>query len=156
MKYSFLIGLCFCLTLLSCSKEGSNSSAPTKTELITKSSWKYDNAGLDVDKNGVIDIPAPAGTLEDCETDNFLILSANGRGTVDEGPTKCFVGAPQTVPITWAFSNNETILNLNGGGVLGINGQFKIIELTDAKLSLSKDTTISLFGSVALIANLKH
>ena len=156
MKYLFFTALVFSLAFLSCSKDGSNSSGSAKTELITKSSWKYDNAGIDLDKNGVIDIPAPAGTLETCATDNFLSLAANGTGTVDEGPTKCDAGSPQSVALTWTFSNNETTLNLNGGGVLGINGQFKILELSDVKLSLSKDTTIPFFGPVALIANLKH
>jgi hypothetical protein len=94
--------------------------------------------------------------LEPCDTDGFLLLAANGTGTVDEGPTKCDPGFPQSAPITWSFSTNETVLNLNGGGVLGINGQFKILELTDIKLSLSKDTTIPFLGSGALIAHLKH
>jgi len=156
MKYPLLICLSFCFAFLGCQKDNSKSSAPTKTELITKSSWKYDNAGIDLDRNGVIDIPPPAGTLEACDTDNFLLLAANGTGTVDEGPTKCVAGFPQSAPLTWSFSSNETVLNLNGGGVLGINGQFKILELTDIKLSLSKDTTIPFFGPVALIANLKH
>jgi len=156
MKYPLLICLSFCFAFLGCQKDNSKSSAPTKTELITKSSWKYDNAGIDLDRNGVIDIPPPAGTLEACDTDNFLLLAANGTGTVDEGPTKCVAGFPQSAPLTWSFSSNETVLNLNGGGVLGINGQFKILELTDIKLSLSKDTTIPFVGPVALIANLKH
>jgi len=156
MKYSFLTCLSFCLCLLSCDKGDSKSSEPTKTELITKSAWKYDNAGIDLDKNGVIDIPPPAGTLEACATDNFLTLTANGQGTVDEGPTKCDAGFPQSAPVTWTFSSSETVLNLGGGGVLGINGQFKILELSDIKLSLSKDTTIPFFGPVALIPNIKH
>ncbi len=156
MKYPLLICLSFCFALAGCQKENSKSSAPTKTELITKSSWKYDNAGIDLDRNGVIDIPPPAGTLAACDTDDFLLLAANGTGSVDEGPTKCDATFPQSVPLTWTFSNNETMLNLNGGGVLGINGQFKILELSDIKLSLSKDTTIAFFGPVALIANLKH
>ncbi|MFN2438954.1 MAG: hypothetical protein ABR503_07120 [Chitinophagaceae bacterium] len=156
MKFPLFICSCFCLAFLGCQKDNSGSSAPTKTELITKSSWKYDNAGIDIDKNGVIDIPPPAGTLEACATDNFLLLASNGTGNVDEGPTKCNAGSPQSVALTWSFANNETALNLNGGGVLGINGQFKILELTDIKLSLSKDTTIPFFGPVALIANLKH
>jgi hypothetical protein len=156
MKYSFVVCLCFCFAVLGCQKDNSNSSLPTKTDLITKSSWKYDNAGIDLDRNGIIDVPPPAGTLEDCDTDNFLLLAANGAGTVDEGPTKCDAGFPQSFPLTWTFSSSETVLNLGGGGVLGINGQFKILELSDVKLSLSKDTSIAFFGTVALIANLKH
>ena len=156
MKYSLLICLFFCFAFLGCQKDNSKSSGPSKTDLITKSSWKYDNAGIDIDKNGSIDFPLPAGTLEACDTDNFLLLAANGTGTVDEGPTKCDAGFPQTVPLTWSFGTNETVLSLSGGGVLGINGQFKILELTDIKLSLSKDTTIPFFGPGAIVANLKH
>jgi len=42
------------------------------------------------------------------------------------------------------------------GSVLGLGGQFKIVALTDTKFTLSKDTTISPLGSVALVVNLQH
>ena len=156
MKYILLPAIMFSLLLVSCSKNDSKSSTPTKSEIITQASWKYDNAGIDGDRNGTIDFPPPSGVLTPCVTDNTLTLSSNGTGIVDEGTTKCTTTDPQSLPITWGFADNETSLKIGGGGILGISGQFKILELSTTKLSLSKDTTVPILGTVALIAVLKH
>jgi len=156
MKYTTLSSLLFVLFLVSCGKKDATPAAPTKTEVITQASWKYDNAGIDGDRNGTIDFPPPSGVLTPCVTDNTLTLSSNGTGIVDEGTAKCTTTDPQSVPITWSFTDNETSLKVGGGGILGISGQFKILELSTTKLSLSKDTTVPILGTVALIAVLKH
>jgi hypothetical protein len=155
MKYLFI---CFysCLLAIGCNQKDASPPAPTKTEVITQASWKYDNAGIDGDRNGTIDFPPPAGILVPCLTDNTLTLSANGTGTVDEGATKCAASDPQTAALNWSFADNETALQISGGNVLGITGKFKILELSATKLSLSKDTTVPVLGTVALIAVLKH
>jgi hypothetical protein len=125
----------------------------TKTTQITAASWKYDNAGVDADRNGTIDSPLPVA-LPACLRDNTLTLSTNGTGTVDEGASKCDPAAPQTTPATWSFANNQTVLNLGGSGI-GVSGQLKIIELSATNLTLSKDTTVIGFP-VAIIVQLKH
>jgi hypothetical protein len=155
MKNTLILLACS-IFLFSCEKDDDDTPAePTKTELMTKASWKYDNAGVDADRNGTIDFPA--GTmLQACLTDNILTLSANGTGNVDEGPTKCDAAQPQTSALTWNFTSNETMINLSGGGIVGISGQAKILALSSTALSLSKDTTIAPLGNVALIVNLKH
>jgi hypothetical protein len=154
MKF-FIPTIIVCLVFISCDKDDSdNNNTPTKTELITKSAWKFDDAGADADKNGSIDISF-ASQLPACLTDNTLTLSAGGSGTVDEGTTKCDPSLPQTTPVTWNFVSNETFLNLGGGGLLGITGQFKIVTLTDANLALSKDTTFQGLQS-SFVIKLKH
>ncbi|HVG40475.1 MAG TPA: hypothetical protein VM888_02595 [Chitinophagaceae bacterium] len=155
MKHTILICLSFCLFVVSC-KKNDTKSEPTKTEIITQASWKYDNAGIDADRNGSIDFPPPSGILLPCVIDNTLTLSSNGTGLVDEGSTKCATTDLQSVPITWSFADNETALKIGGGSLLGVSGQFKILELSTTKLSLSKDTTVPILGTVALIAILKH
>ncbi len=136
-------------------KKSSSPSEETKTEVIAKSSWKYYNAGADLDKNGTIDSPLPSTILLPCIIDNLITFQANGTATIDEGATKCDPVAPQTTTATWSFSNNESILNISGNGLVGISGQFKILVLNTTQLHLAKDTTISGL-QLALVVQLKH
>jgi hypothetical protein len=130
-------------------------SGSAKTQTLTQTAWKFDNAGLDANKDGTIDTDV-SGQINACVKDNTVKFEPNGTGTSDEGATKCPSSPSQTVPFTWAFASNETVLTISGNAVAGLGGQFKILTLTDTKLSLSKDTTVPLVGNVALIANLKH
>lgn len=152
MKY-YILALSSCLIFFACKKD-SSSTTTTKTELISKTSWKYDDAGADADKNGTIDFSLTS-QIPTCLTDNTLTLSANGSGLVDEGTTKCDPSSPQTTPVTWSFANNETYLNIGGSGIIGIGGQFKIVTLDQTTLSLSKDTTYQ-GVPMAMVIKFKH
>ncbi len=154
MKYSILLFCAAAVSIFSCKKDSSGSEE-SKTELITQSSWKYDNAGGDLDKNGSIDTPLPSSLLQPCITDNFIVFQANGTATIDEGATKCDPLLTQTTAATWSFSNNETTLNLSGSGLVGLSGQFKILVLNSTQLHLSKDTTVTGIP-LALVVQLKH
>ena len=102
------------LILGSCQKDDSTDPAPkTKTELITLKAWKYNDAKIDTDNNGTGDQPIPAGVLEACQTDNNITFVVGGSGTIDEGPTKCDATDPQSVPFTWSFTSNETMINFS-------------------------------------------
>ena len=153
MKY-LTLAICISLFLMSCKKDSSTTNNSTKTDLITKSSWKYQDAGADLDKNGTIDLSITS-QLQACETDNTLTLRADGTGTLDEGATKCDPNDPPTSDVSWSFSNNETSLNFNGAGILGVSGQFKLLSLTDTQLSFSKDTTLN-GTAISLLIQLKH
>jgi len=141
----------------SCSEKNTDPPPPpSNTELLTTGSWKYDNGGIDQDRNGTIDITFEmTGLVQPCVLDNSGTFNANGTGINDEGATKCNPALPQTTPFTWSFANNETSMNVAGSGIFGIGGLFKINTLTSAKLTLSKDTTIMAI-TVGLIVNLKH
>jgi hypothetical protein len=121
-----------CLT--ACSKSSDNSNTKTKTELITQSSWKFDNA-----KVGGIDVSA---FLQPCQKDNVIVFASAGTGTLDEGATRCSQNDPQTIAFTWNFANNDTLhvstVLFTGGG-----SDFKIVTLNDAQLILSQDITVS-------------
>src|SRR5580765_2884455 len=72
------------LTLLgsySCQKSSSGGTQKSKTELLAGGTWKFDHAGLDLDNNGTIDSPLPAGVLQPCDTDGSLTFNTNGTGT---------------------------------------------------------------------------
>jgi hypothetical protein len=148
-----------CLLLFgSCKKD--KKQEPTKTDLITSSSWKYESGGIDQDRNGTVDFTFEStGLLQPCILDNTGTFHADGTGVADEGATKCNASAPQTTPFTWSFASNETLINVNGQALFGLGGQFKVVELTSTRLELSKDTLVNFGGvplTVSLIANLKH
>jgi len=153
--------LLLCLAFIACKKEKEKPKEPTRTEMITASTWKYDNGGIDQDRNGSIDITFEAtGYVQNCALDNTGLFYTNHTGTTDEGPTKCNDTLPQTSVFNWAFSNNETLVDITGSGLFGLGGQFRINELTSAKLTLSKDSTFTFPGyppmTVGIIVNMKH
>jgi hypothetical protein len=141
---SFLSVVCSLVILGSCQKD--DSSAPpapkTKTELLSASAWKYNDAKIDTDNNGTGDLALPAGTVEPCTTDNTIAFTSNGNGTVDEGPTKCDPSDPQTFPFTWNFTTNESVLNFSSSLFAGVGGDFKILTLSETELILSKQLVL--------------
>jgi hypothetical protein len=159
MKYSLLTLALFFLISCGKDKDDDQPAQPTKTDLVTKSAWKYESGGIDQDKNGTVDINfSTLGILQPCILDNTATFTANGSGTTDEGATKCNIAAPQTSPFSWAFASNETAMNISGN-ILGLGGQFRVLALTDTKFTLAKDTAITLVGppmNVALVVNLQH
>ena len=147
--------------LASCDNGNDDETDNSKTHHITMATWKYESGGVDQDRNGTTDVSFEStGLLQSCTLDNTGKFNADGSGVADEGATKCNASLPQTTPFTWSFASNETLLNVGGAGLLGLNGQFKIRELTADKFSLSKDSTVTFPGlppvTVSLIVNLKH
>lgn len=155
---SVLALLASLLTIGSCQKDDSSSTPPkTKSEIIASSSWKYNDAKIDSDGNGTGDVVLPAGVVEACQTDNTILFTTNGSGTVDEGPTKCDPVDPQTLPFTWSFTSNETIINFSSIIFAGVGGDFKIISLTETELILSKQLTIPGFPlPLTIVVSFRH
>ncbi|HYF33441.1 MAG TPA: lipocalin family protein [Chitinophagaceae bacterium] len=126
----------------------------TRTELLAKSAWKFDNAGLDMNRDGTVDAPVPPGFLQACDTDNTLTFNADGTGFTDEGATKCNGANPQTVPFSWSFKDNEQTINLSNAVFGGLNGDIKVKTINDNQLELHKDVNIG--ALVNVIVFLKH
>ena len=150
----FLIGT----VSVSCQKDndGDLDDNKTKTELITASTWRFDQAQIDADKNGTPDGPVPAGFLEACVTDNTLTLKSDGTGTLDEGATRCDPADPQSTSISWEFKDGETVLSSASPIFGGMSGDAKITALTATKLQLQKAMDVPVLGSVNIILDLKH
>ena len=105
---------------------------PTKTELITKSSWKFSSA-----KAGGIDVTAQ---IPACFKDNTITFVATGTGTISEGAVACSPAAPAT--FTWSFQSSETQINLNTPLITGGSGLFTIVKLDAVNLVVSQNMTI--------------
>lgn len=139
-----------------CKKDDSDPAPTTsKTTILAQQSWKFNNAGLDPNKDGTIDTDV-SNQIPDCLKDNILSFSTNGSGSLDEGAAKCNSGDPQTTPFTWNFVSNETLINVNGNAIAGKGGQYKVVALTNTQLSLSKDTTLPIVGATTFLVNMKH
>lgn len=152
--YAGLLLLGLSLVTFSCKK--SEVAAQTNTQLIASSAWKYDNSGLDVNKDGVIETSVPAGYLLQCDLDNQITFKTDGTGFVDEGATKCDLADPQTAPFTWSFKNGETEINFSSPVFSSFGGDVKIKSLTATKLELQKELNIGAPVTVNIIVNLKH
>jgi hypothetical protein len=155
MRNKLFILSIIAIAFFSCKKDESSSpTTTTKTTILAEQSWKFNNAGLDPDKDGTINQDV-SSFVSSCLKDNTVSFAANGSGTSDEGPTKCNSADPQSIPFTWSFASNETLININGNAVAGKGGQYKVISLTNTNFSLSKDTVYQGI-STTFVVNLKH
>jgi hypothetical protein len=153
-QYAGLLLLGLSLVTFNCKKN--EAEVQTNTQLISSSSWKYDDSGLDINKDGVIDTNVPAGYLLQCDLDNQLTFKADGSGIVDEGASKCEPASPQTAPFNWEFKNGETEISFSSPVFSGFGGDVKIKSLTTTKLALQKEINIGAPTTVNIIVNLKH
>lgn len=136
-KQIFFLSACFSLMILSipaCQKDETTPVPKTKTELLTQGSWKFSTATL----NGS-DV---SSQLPACQRDNIMTFAAAGTGTVDEGPTKCNSGDPQTNNFTWSFQSSETILQMSAPIFSGGSNSSTIVTLNETQLVLSQTVTI--------------
>lgn len=156
MKY-ILPSFLFLVLFSACSKDEND--PPTNEELLASGTWKFDEGGVDNDQNGTVDLIVSGGLLDPCIADNTITFSTTGTGVIDEGGTKCDPSANQSTNFNYTLStvNNQTQITLAGADLLGLGGSFEIIELSDTRLGLSKDTSLAPFPMpVSLIVYLKH
>ena len=126
--YSFL--LLGSLSFLSCSKDNDDdgNTGGNATTLITASTWKYSDAGLDMNNDGMKDAGLPPGVIASCDTDNTITFKSDNTGVLDEGGTKCNTSNPQTVPFTWSLVNNGAGINFSTPLFPGISGDLKYVR----------------------------
>jgi len=160
MKRSSLLTLplaALFLTLLwaSCSKSHSienPNNTNTTTSLVTQTSWRYDTSGIDLNKDGTVDVGGDS-LIATCEKDDIYTFKSDSTGTIDEGTVKCNASDPQTIPFKWSINSTQTVLTASAPPLL--NGSINIFSLTSAKFILYKDTTVSGI-SVRYLVSLKH
>ncbi|MCU0380754.1 MAG: lipocalin family protein [Chitinophagaceae bacterium] len=73
---------------------------------------------------------------EPCEKDDVIIVNAGNTGEYNEGATKCDPGDDQAIPFTWALTNNNTVLVVDGYS-------FTILQLDETTLKLQIKETVS-------------
>jgi len=113
--------------------------AATKTYYITRNTWKFQSATA----SGFGDV---SSFLQACQKDNILTFAGTagtGTGTLDEGPTKCNAGDPQTSPFTWNFQSNESQLFVSATLFTSGSNTFNLVSVTQTQLVLSQQITVS-------------
>ncbi len=137
----------------SCKKDSSTNNPTNPTvAVLTSAAWKYDTAGVDINKDGIIDLGDTAA-LPSCERDDTFTFSTDSTGVMDEGPTKCNPGDLQSSPFTWKLMNNNTLLTASFNPILqeGVT----VLKLDANHFSVYRDSTY-LGASYRFILQLKH
>ena len=103
----------------------------TKKELIVDGKWQMTDLAF-VMKNGAGQDSLVNGwsIVDDCTKDDFMTFTADGKGVIDEGATKCDAADPQTENVTWELLNNETEVKVVTPDETQV---LKIMELTATK-----------------------
>jgi len=117
--------------------------AASKTYYISQSTWRFSGATV-----GGVDASA---FVQACQKDNILTFAAAGTGTLNEGPTKCNAGDPQSTPFTWNFLANETQLFISATLFTGGNSTFTLVTLNATQLIVSQVITIGGTPQTAVI-----
>jgi hypothetical protein len=133
------VAVCLLTLWTACKKNTSSSdNSSSRVTLITQASWKYDTAGADLNRDGIIDIGDT--TILPCFKDNTYLFNKDSTGIADNGALKCSPTDPQTFPFTWSFTSaGDSVLKSDADPLLA--GGINIYSITSTKLILYKDTT---------------
>lgn len=136
------------LFITGCGKEKNPAPpAPTKTQLISQSPWKFDNA-----TSGGADI---SGSINACFKDNIATFTSAGNMTLDEAAIVCsptsYAGA-----YTWTFQSGETILHLSAPIFTGGSSDFTLVSLNATNLVVSQVMTVAPFPPTTVVVTFKH
>lgn len=130
---------------ISC-KKAVEPTPPTRTEMLTSSTWKwiggtvtpaYDIFGDGKPINGDYFSKAPK-----CWQDDTYTFSSAGKFVHDEGASKCDVADPQIYSQgTWAFETNETVIRIKLSSNPNDDSVWSISELTANSLKVTESYT---------------
>mgnify|MGYP006928173108 CR=1 FL=1 len=158
MKKYLGIVLMAIVAFSSCKDDGTTpepkEEAPTNTTLLTDAEWEM-TEGTIVPSIDVEVVPGTVITVNNywdllsyvggggvltCDKDNRMICSTDSSVVLDEGPTKCDMGDPQTTDGgLWHFEENETKVNFSSFP-MDPTGEPRIMdvdELTKTNLTLT-------------------
>lgn len=126
-----VIGLVF---FASCSKDDTKTTTPSinnnnsnsKKDLVIDGKWKWTGLSMVYTNNGKDSLVDAWSQVKECDKDDIMTFTADGKGTIDEMTNKCDKD-PQTKSLTWELLNNETEVKVTDDKGPTI---MKIIELT--------------------------
>jgi hypothetical protein len=142
---SLLLGLGLTAALVSGCKKDDDEKTPStpsqsNTQKLCGKNWKMTAFTMSPGFMGFTDVYS---AMDACEKDNIFKFNTNGSCTEDEGATKCDPSDPQTENGTWAWSDNETKINLLVGGAPSAPMNVEVNSGTMLKVNFTEtDSTI--------------
>lgn len=92
-------------------KKDDEAAPVTKTNFLTTGTWVLSAVTSDEDGDGTYETNDFVDFL-DCYKDNFYTFHPNGSWEMNEGPSKCDPGDPQTESSTWQLTDNDSNIQL--------------------------------------------
>lgn len=128
---------------------------------ISATTWVYDWVALDLDRDGVADQYVQPGTISDCLFDNAYTFQPNGSGDVFDSTARCDTTVALHAPFTWALSDNDRTLTVNGTNLFGLGGHLRVIYLDNRLFTIARDTlvhdpAVAQPITASLIISMKH
>lgn len=136
MKSFTLTLLAGILLFASCDKTkenpAPNPTTPTvksKKDLVIDGKWQWEGLAFVMNVNGKDSLIDAWAEVKDCDKDDIMTYTADGKGKIDEMTNKC-TDDPQVQNITWELINNETQVKVTDDEGTHL---LTIIELTEKK-----------------------
>ncbi len=148
---------CAILLFAACKKDDNTTTTPTtpatsKKTLIVDGKWQWSGLAVVYNNNGKDSLVDGWSVVKDCDKDDFFTYTADGKGVIDEGSTKCDTD-PQTKNITWELINNDTQVKVTddkGPSIL------TIMELTTTQAKYRQRVSTSGTDSITVEQTFKN
>jgi hypothetical protein len=129
MSKLFTLALSFLLLFsLGCKKKEENLS---KTEILTRSSWKLTALTVEPPANGITNL---FDQNPKCVTDNITFFTNDKKYTIEEGVTKCADNNPTINDQgSWAFSSDEKNLSFTSSNPAFGKTEYELVSLDKSK-----------------------
>ncbi len=104
---------CTILLFAACKKDDKTSTTPTtptstnKKAMVVDGKWQWIGLSTVYNNNGKDSLVDGWSIVKDCDKDDFITYTNDGKGVIDENTNKCD-NDPQIENITWELINNDT------------------------------------------------
>ncbi|RZI81526.1 MAG: hypothetical protein EOP15_21085 [Pseudomonas sp.] len=109
---------------------------------LTDTTWTFEWAALDLDRDGDADQYIQPGTMADCVFDNAYTFLPNGSGDAYDSTHRCDTNVAVHTPFAWSLADNDQTLTVTGSKLFGIGGRLRINYLDNRVLTVSRDTLV--------------
>jgi hypothetical protein len=145
------------LSLAACNKKddpapNNNNTTTSKKDLLVGGEWQWDGLwGVENPGASNETLTDAWASVKDCDKDDRVVYTADGKGTIDEKALKCD-NDPQLQQIKWELINNETQIKItNDKGTY----QMTIVELTATKAVYRQRVAMSATDSTTIQQSFK-
>jgi Lipocalin-like domain len=138
------------LAIVSCQPD-KDPPQPTHTDLLTKAPWKFENSGIDVNRDGNVDV----GDLEPCQTDDLVTFFKDNVASFDPKEQKCDPDdMPESVKWSWRDAEQKSLrITYSDGSADDVSD---VLELSETRLVLKIAEPGSPVGIADFLIILKH